>query len=311
MGIPQKEIDNITSFGAYSIGNESDSSGISLYVRQKHRDALLKVLYVRKSILHVALAKELKISASGLNAVIKKINDVKDPPIKPIKVGKYKYYSLTVSGRRFVEEVLMPPEQRLSMEHMREVWDIFRNKAGTAGEEHFNSLFYLAGKSAEEIDGEIESVFCEFINCFLSFYKKDIETATAFVKELITSASVRENILTYAESKLGTSQNLIILNSILSLDDEKAYSLLDDLYELSIKKNEQLKPENYDVTDTDAFVNAIQTIKCTVLHAIVAGEKKDILREMWIKEGMERQLAYYAAEKYRMLLVEIGSRYSG
>lgn len=307
MGIPQK--DNITPFLVHSDGNDDNSADMSLYVKQKHRDALLRILYAKKNISHADLAKQLDISASGLHAVFKKINDVDEPLVKPTKVGKYKYYNLTIAGRRFVEGVLMPPEQRLGLEHMREVWDIFQSQAGPRWEERFNSLFYLAGKPAEEMDDEIESAFCEFINSFLTFYKENSKAAAAFIEELISSAAIRQSILTYVESKFGTSESFTVLNGILSQDDAKAYGLLDELFELSIKKNELLSPEKYDVADTNAFIGAIQEIKSAVLHAIVADEEKDILRAEWIKQGMERQLAFYAAEKYRILVLEIGNRY--
>lgn len=307
MGIPQT--DNITPFLVHDDENNSDSATLSLYVKQKHRDALLETLYMQKNLLHSDLAKHLNISASGLNAVLKKINDVADPPVKSTKVGKYKYYNLTAAGRRFVEEMVIPPEQRFDMEHMREVWNIFQSQTGAAWEERFNSLFYLVGKSAEEMDDKVESAFCEFISCFLSFYRVNSKAAAAFVEELITSISIRENILIYAENKYGADKNLMVLNSILNQDDVKAYSLLDELFELSIKKNELLLPEKYGVTDTNVFMNAINELKATVLHSLVAGEEKDILRETWINQGMERQLAFYAAEKYRSLVLEIGNRY--
>lgn len=309
MGIPQKEKDNITPFLVHSDGNDNNLPDTSPYVKQKHRDALLETLYVQKNILHTDLAKRLDISVSGLNAVLKKINDVADPPVEATKVGKYKYYNLTVTGRRFVEEVLMPPEQRLGLEHMRKVWNIFQSQAGTEWEECFNSLFYLAGKPADEMDDATESAFCEFVNCFLAFYRVHARAAVVFIEELTTSTVVRQRILTYAESKSGTSGNLMVLSSLLSQDDAKAYGLLDELFELSIKKNELLSPEKYGVTDTGAFVSVIQEIKSAVLHAIVAGEEKDILRTEWIEQGMERPLAFYAAEKYRILVLEIGNRY--
>lgn len=81
-----------------------------------------------------------------------------------------------------------------------------------------------------------ESAFCEFISCFLNFYRVNSKAATAFVEELITSVSIRENILIYAKNKFGADKNLMVLNSILNQDDVKAYSLLDELFELSIKK---------------------------------------------------------------------------
>lgn len=63
------------------------------------------------------------------------------------------------------------------------------------------------------------------------------------------------------------------------------------------------------MTDTNVFMNAINELKSTVLHSLVAGEEKDVLRETWIRQGIERQLAFYAAEKYRSLVLEIGNRY--
>lgn len=309
MGIPQKKECSVVPIRIHNDKNGDDQADMDLYAKQKHRNSLLLALYAQKNISHANLAGQLDISASGLNAVLKKINDVEEPLVKYTKIGKFKYYNLTTIGRRFVEEVIMPPEERVDLEHMREIWDIFQSLVEPTWEEYFSNFPFGDEKIADSIDNEIESVFCEFVNVFLLFYKKNPTAATAFIEELITSVTVRQSILAYAEKKTGTKDIYTVLNDILSQDDVKAYSFLDDLFDLSIKGNERLSSAKYNVTDEKKFMNMIQEIKSEILHAIVVGEKKDFFRDNWIKEGINRQLAFYAAEKYRVLVLDIVNRH--
>ena len=315
MNTQKKETEKITPFLVYggeneAVINDNNIAGDFVYVRQKHRDALLRILYEHKNVSHAELAEKLKISASGLNAVIKKLNDVEEKTVKYTKIGKYKYYNLTEAGRSFVENVLMLSREKERENHLKEVWDIYQDMTGDLWEESFMRLFETVGKTAEEAENEIEAAFCEFIHSFVAFYNEAPESGTEFIEELIQSDSIRQKIIAYAVSMSGGGESLMVLNNILYKDSAMAYIFLDDLFELALEKNELLLANNYHINDIKAFGNMIREIESTVLHALVMDEEKEYLHSKWMQQGLEQQLAFYAAEKYRVLKLKLRNRYA-
>ena len=64
-------------------------------IKTKYRDAIFEILAQRKIVMHKELAKELGVSASGLNDIIKHMNASKTQLVHIEQVSKYKFYSLT------------------------------------------------------------------------------------------------------------------------------------------------------------------------------------------------------------------------
>lgn len=65
-----------------------------IHSRTKYCEPILKLLYQEGELYHGDLADKLKVSPSGLNAVIKKMMETNPPLIIVNQIGKYKIYEL-------------------------------------------------------------------------------------------------------------------------------------------------------------------------------------------------------------------------
>lgn len=72
-------------------------------VRSKYCDRILSLLKQEGSLYHGDLAARLDVSASGLNAIIKKMQDVDIPLIKIEQAGKFKVYSLSAELKEYYQ----------------------------------------------------------------------------------------------------------------------------------------------------------------------------------------------------------------
>lgn len=75
-----------------------------LQIRTKYRDTVLKVLAERGTMFHKDLAAALRVSASGLNAIIKQMNATSVKLINVEEISKYKIYSLTPKAYQYVKK---------------------------------------------------------------------------------------------------------------------------------------------------------------------------------------------------------------
>ncbi|MBP3505400.1 MAG: hypothetical protein J6K43_03250 [Lachnospiraceae bacterium] len=71
-------------------------------INTKYRDEILSVLSKRGTMLHGDLASALGVSASGLNAIIKKMNGTSVKLIRVEEVSKYKLYSITPAAYSYI-----------------------------------------------------------------------------------------------------------------------------------------------------------------------------------------------------------------
>lgn len=73
-------------------------------ISTKYRDEVLSVLAKRGTMLHGDLASAIEVSASGLNAVIKRMNATPVKLISVEEVSKYKLYSITPIAYKYITE---------------------------------------------------------------------------------------------------------------------------------------------------------------------------------------------------------------
>jgi hypothetical protein len=85
------------------------------HVHTKYRDKILSVLVKRGTMLHGDLASALEVSASGLTAIIKKMNETSVQLIHVEEVSKFKLYSATPAAYSYI--VKNNPELRIEVEH--------------------------------------------------------------------------------------------------------------------------------------------------------------------------------------------------
>lgn len=73
-------------------------------ISTKYRDEVLSVLAKRGTMLHGDLASAIEVSASGLNAVIKRMNATPVKLVSVEEVSKYKLYSITPIAYKYITE---------------------------------------------------------------------------------------------------------------------------------------------------------------------------------------------------------------
>ncbi|MCM1234668.1 MAG: hypothetical protein NC489_31585 [Ruminococcus flavefaciens] len=95
-------------------------------VSTKYRDEILSVLAKRGTMLHGDLASAIQVSASGLNAVIKRMNATPVKLINVEDVSKYKLYSITPIAYKYIieqkPELTIQIEMRSSFEKEQREW---------------------------------------------------------------------------------------------------------------------------------------------------------------------------------------------
>lgn len=81
-----------------------DTQNAIQQISTKYRDKVLSVLAKRGTMLHGDLASAIEVSASGLNAVIKRMNATPVKLINVEEVSKYKLYSITPIAYKYITE---------------------------------------------------------------------------------------------------------------------------------------------------------------------------------------------------------------
>lgn len=79
-------------------------------VRSKYCEPILQLLKKEGKLYHGDLAEKLDISPSGLNAIIKKINESDIPLVITEQIGKYKIYSLSQEAKNYFGHYKAPAE---------------------------------------------------------------------------------------------------------------------------------------------------------------------------------------------------------
>lgn len=85
-----------------------------LQISTKYKDEILSVLAKRGTMMHGDLASAIEVSASGLNAIIKRMNATSVKLVNVEEVSKYKLYSITPIAYKYITE--RKPELTIQIE---------------------------------------------------------------------------------------------------------------------------------------------------------------------------------------------------
>lgn len=85
-----------------------------LQISTKYKDEILSVLAKRGTMMHGDLASAIEVSASGLNAIIKRMNATPVKLVNVEEVSKYKLYSITPIAYKYITE--RKPELTIQIE---------------------------------------------------------------------------------------------------------------------------------------------------------------------------------------------------
>ena len=72
-------------------------------IRSKYSERILELLAQEGELYHGDLSEKLNMSPSGLNAIIRKMQECDPPIIEIMQIGKYKIYTLPAAVKEYIE----------------------------------------------------------------------------------------------------------------------------------------------------------------------------------------------------------------
>lgn len=173
-------------------------------IRSKYCEPILELLAREGELYHGDLSEKLNMSPSGLNVIIKKMQECDPPIIEILQIGKYKIYTLPPSVKEYMEsrreagsgrggsaekteETVVDKEQNvlLSLQH-------FADKAGAQWKDMLNLLLQ---DRAYEGDAGIRSQFAELMRAVVfagKYREEDIERLKEFIRNDVLNRLLEE-----------------------------------------------------------------------------------------------------------------------
>lgn len=282
-----------------------DATDSIMQIRQKYKNPALLILYELNRILHAELANLLDVSPSGLNAIIKKINETDKKPIHDIKAGKFKFYQLSEEGKIYVTTVILPTIVGSSEDEedlhkiLNLLFDFKKNN-----KEIWNDKL----KQMLEENHITDDMVNEFLQQFSRYYRRWNDKAQRLLELSISDKTVRQKIIDFVESNAGYNGNsaIAILEHWDKQNCELLYHFIDEAFD-NIETDREIDLSLYEelLNISSCAEMVLSKIKADILPAIVQGWNKDRLLELWIDAGMDKHLALYLSEKFRILYVNL------
>lgn len=142
-------------------------------IRSKYTDKILRLLEKEGSLYHGDMAAKLNLSASGLNAIIRKMQEA-EILININEIGKYKIYSLSTEMKQYFR---LKSESIVYLHKETERRGLFlplQHFAQVAGKDWMDALnICLTGEDTEE-SKEVKQAFSDFIHHAEQLNENDI-----------------------------------------------------------------------------------------------------------------------------------------
>lgn len=208
--------------------------------------AILQALYNNPNQQHKALAADAGISISNLSNCISKIDSLQPSLLKIVKNGRSKYYSLTGTGKQYVEQMLLqsqPAKIRsfFSLESSKydEAVQILRRFREAAGTNWDVTLIEIMSNPNSAGNDALQTLFTDFIDnlVWLKINHKDesLKNVYAVLEQNVLIKMLERHI----EQCL---QDYYILEPLFQLEKssmEDAYFIIDDMFNaFNISANE-------------------------------------------------------------------------
>lgn len=275
-----------------------------LNLKQKHKDELLLTIYDHEGISHSEAAEAIGVSASGLNAIVKKICDECAPeesPLKYTRVNKFKYYRLTDSGRQYVESNLISVKGREYESKLNEYWELYQIRAGGNPESRIDKVLEQYVK-LEDIVEENQNLIYSFMDCLLEFYKEMPRNAWDTLERLVRSAKARDKIKNIIIDRCEEMKLFEPLSKMAEEDPEMIYRFAEMVQAHIYGSQNAVTVEP--AQGWGVLKPVVQKIESDMFRAMIGLNDKSSIRKLWIGNGMDMHLAYFLAEKYDMLLLK-------
>lgn len=289
--------------------NKHAESEFILQIKQKYRDSVLMEIHESGRILHAELANRIAVSASGLNAIIKKMNEYTQKTIRETKAGKFKIYTLTKESTKYIENVILPSmvdnkQDEEDVHNLFSLLSVYKDKNNGVWIKELTKLIEEEYVSQEVVEDADKTLGYELLHALEQFYQQKTNKAKKLLELGVADKETYQSLMLYFEDKCNKNNEAVwlTLNLWVQQDCRRVYHMLDDLF-LSFDKEEQLlKNSEFQFQDGEKKLEAIiNKIKADILQAILHQWPKNKLIDFWIIDGMELQLAMYLAEKYKNL----------
>ena len=291
-------------------GGISGNEGIEAIaqIRQKYRDSVLMEVYESVRIIHAALANRLSVSVSGLNAIIKKVHEAPIQPIRETKAGKFKFYTLTEDGKKYVESTLLPSviSNKRDSEEVHNLFlllAMYKDQHQDVWCTNLKTFLEKESEIADTADEMKKSDEYELLQAFGQFYRRENSKAAKLLELSVADKDLRQSIISYFDNKYINNDGVwSVLNQWEQQDTFEVYKMIDELFRSIDEEDRTVEKSMFCLTDIDLYFDVVlNKIQADILQAINRQWSKDRILSTWLEKDMERHLALYLAEKYQAL----------
>lgn len=299
MGNTMRKMELYSDYKQSSITRLSSNEDCETIVnlKQKYKNSVLLEIYQSKPVLHSVLANRMQVSPSGLNAVIKRLNDVVDVPIIMDKRGKFTYYILSEIGSLYVEEYILPlfmecDKDKQVFENIHGLLNVFKDKHQTRWQEQI--LHIVMDESIIDDEGR------GFIDELSYYCIREEEKVYELLKLLIPDRECYQPIMNYLKeaSKLELKSAVEILNLWAKKNTKTVYLLLNAVFAGLHKDNEYPDCSDYNLRYVEQYMPRVcDWILAKTLKGIMQNYTEEEMAEYFYSRGLDEHLAWFVAEK--------------
>lgn len=291
-----RKIEQCEQFGITRLPASEEQETI-VQLKQKYKDTVLLEISQSGRILHSVLANRIKVSASGLNAIIKRLNDLSDKPICMEKSGKFTYYMLSDSGKAYVEDVLFPSfvnneKEKKVFENIYQLLNAFRDKNQAEWQEKLLDIVRNESTVDDEGNG--------FLNELSYYCAQSEEKAHLLLRVLIPEKDYYQPIVDYLKmaNKLEAKSAEELLCQWLQEDEKEVYLLLDALFEWLNGNSEYPDSKKYGLRYVEQHMSRVcDWLLAQMLKALMQNMNKVEISEYISSLGLDWHMAWFLAEK--------------
>lgn len=170
-------------------------------IRSKYCEPILELLYQEGELYHGDLADKLDMSPSGLNVIIKKMQECDPPIIEILQIGKYKIYTLPPAVKEYMEVKKNGLEEKASGTQGFEgegeinVLLCLQHFADKAGEQWKDVLNLLLQDRTYDQGMEIQKQFTVLMKAVVNadkYREEDIDRLKEFIHNDVLNQMIQE-----------------------------------------------------------------------------------------------------------------------
>lgn len=269
-------------------------------LKQKYKDAVLFELFEDEDMLHSVLSHRVLVSASGLNAIIKRLNEADPSPIKMERQGKFTIYSLEDPGKEYVrkellQKIVLSEHDEKSVHNIYKLLNVFKDQNPETWVDKLEKILEGGGNQNEDEEG------IGFIKELSKYYSRYNKGAEILLGLAVTDKELNKKIEAYLRANKDRILDNVwdILNYWEEEDTFEVYRLIDCLFNALSDGGEFPDSDNFSLTDVECYMEKVSDkIQAGLCQAMFRKMSKSEVIHLWLEYGVEKHLAIYLAEKY-------------